>query len=484
MTYLHMVELKGIPMDKLEFGKDLISVDQALELHDETYLDLYTRHINSVFVQTVVPLKLARKYVRAQGSYLWDDEGNKYYDFFNGFGCLNLGHNHPNIIRALQKVLEQQIPIIHQLVPSYLAAALAHNLATLLPDPLEVSYFLNSGSEAIEASIKLARNYTGRKYLLSTYNSYHGKTLGALSLTGMSHYRIPFEPLLPYVEHIPFGDRERMEEQLKTKKYAAVYLEPIQGQGGINVPPEGYLQRVRELCTHYGTLFVLDEVQTGMGRTGKMFAFEHDAVVPDILILSKSLGGGVMPLSACITTQKIWHRVYGSLKKFLLHTSTFSGNGMACMSGLATITTLVEENLCENCAQQGAYFTSELMRLKEKHKVIADIRGKGLMIGVTFDLSDWNLLNDLSHMLIDTISPKIVTSYISSRLLNEYQIIVPSSLTDEYLVRVFPPLNVKRDEIDYFISSFDRLCESLSTYNNVLKEIIFKFVKYYLNPSH
>jgi len=465
---------------ELNINKNLISIDQALGLQKEAYLDLYAKHINSFFVETVVPLQLVRKYVRAQGIYLWDDEGNKYYDFFNSYGCLNLGHNHPGIMSALQQALEQQIPMMHQLVPSPLAAALAYNLAALLPDPLAVAYFQNSGSEAVEASIKLARNYTGRKYLLAAEDSYHGMTLGALSLTGLSNYRVPFEPLLPFVEHIPFGDIEPLEKALKTKKYAAVYLEPIQGRGGINVPPEDYLPEVGKLCNRYGTLLVLDEVQTGMGRTGKMFAFEHYNIVPGILIISKSLGGGVMPISACITSKKIWRSVYGSLKKFLLHSSTFSGNSLACVSGLATISIMTGEKTCENCSRQGRYFIAELLRLKEKYKVISEIKGKGLMIGINFDFSSRDPLNNLTKHLSKAVSAKVVTSYIASRLLNEYNIIVPASLTDKNIIRVFPPLNVTKDEIDYFIASFDSLCASLGSYSHILKETAIKFLKSYI----
>lgn len=464
-------------LNKMNNKENLISIDQALGMQKETYLDLYARHINRFIVDTVVPLQLVRKYVRAQGIYLWDDEGNKYYDFFNGYGCLNLGHNHPRIMNAIQKALEQQIPMIHQLVPSSLAAALAHNLAALLPGPLEAFYFQNSGSEAIEASIKLVRNYTGRKYLLAADSGFHGMTLGALSLTGLSHYRIPFGPLLPFIQHVPFGQIEPLAEELKSKKYAAVYLEPIQGRGGINVPPADYLAKVRQLCDRYGTLFVLDEVQTGMGRTGKMFAFEHYHVVPDILIISKSLGGGVMPISACITTKKIWQKVYGSLEKFLLHSSTFSANTMACICGLATISIMAEEKTCENCTRQGQYFKVELLRLQEKYPVIAEIKGMGLMIGINFDFSNRNPLNNLTEHLSKKISAKVVTAYIASRLLNEYNIIVPTSLADNYIIRVFPPLNVTKEEIDYFITSFGRLCGSLGSYSQILKETALKFIK-------
>ncbi|HYU53213.1 MAG TPA: aspartate aminotransferase family protein [Gemmatimonadaceae bacterium] len=453
-------------------------MEQALQLNPDTYLNLYARHINSVFVWSVAPLKLARQYVRAEGIHLWDRDGQKYYDFFSGFGCLNLGHNHPDVVQALRSALEHRIPLIHQLVPSSLEAALAHNLAALLPSPLEVSYFVSSGSEAIEASLKLARAFTRRECVLSMHRGYHGSTMGALTLTGSSAYRVPFRPLLPGVEYVPFGDTQRLADALKSERYAAVYIEPIQGQGGVNVPPPGYLQNARALCTRYGTLLVLDEVQTGMGRTGAMFAFDHDGIVPDILILAKSLGGGVMPLGACITSQRIWQKVYGSLKTFQLHGSTFSGNGLACVAGLATISTLIRDKLCEASRQRGERLMSDLSRLKTRHKVIAEVRGRGLMIGVTLDLSSLNPINALSHLVLKAISAKAVTAFVASRMLNDYQIIVPPSLTDEYLLRVFPPLTATDDDLLYFIQSFDELCGSLETYSDVLRETVLKFARH------
>jgi putrescine aminotransferase len=459
--------------------RPLISVDEALDLHADTYLDLYARHINRLFVRTTAPFGLVRRYVRAQGINLWEADGTRFYDFFNGFGCLNLGHNHPRVVGALQQALERQLPMIHQLSPSRLEAALAANLAALLPPPLRVSHFSNSGSEAVEASMKLARAFTGRAHFLSTDRSYHGSTFGALSLTGIDSYQAPFAPLLPFVDRVPFGDIDPLEDRLKTQRYAAVYLEPIQGQGGINVPPPGYLRAVRQLCSRHGTLLVLDEVQTGMGRTGTLFAFEHESVVPDILVLSKSLGGGIVPLSACITTPRIWKRVYGSLDTFLLHESTFGGNSLACLAGLAALSAVVDERLCENCAVQGEYFMAELRRLQRKHAIISDVRGRGLMIGVTFALADHDLVDHAARALIGAISSKIVTTHLASRLLNDFHVIVSPSLTDEHLLRLFPPLTVSKEDIDYFIGAFDRFCGSIASHGDVLQDTARKFVSHF-----
>jgi putrescine aminotransferase len=458
----------------------LISCAEAASLTREATTELYGEHINSIYAQTAEPFGLLRRYVRAEGLFLWDDRGRRYYDFFNGFGCLNLGHNHPHVIGALQNALAAGVPMIHQLSPSPYESALAHNLAALLPGDLSVSYFQNSGSEAVEAAVKLARLSTGRTAIVCADNAYHGRTLGALTLTGMAAYRTPFEPLLPHVDRVPYDDDRALEARLAKGDVAALVIEPIQGQGGVRVPRDQYLRLARELCTKYGTLLVLDEVQTGMGRTGTLFAFEHAGAIPDVLLSSKSLGGGVMPISACTTTPAIWNRAYGTLKNFVLHSSTFSGNALACVAGLAALDTLIEERLVENCAAQGAYFLDRLSTLRSKHQAIREVRGRGLMIGIVFDLSTWNPLARLSHTVIDAISPKIVTAYIASRLLNDHGIIVPPTLTHEHLVRVYPPLTVDREAIDYFVEALDAVCASLGGYQHVLASVTPKLLKYQL----
>jgi putrescine aminotransferase len=469
------------PENRVTPSRSLIPLREVGALGKDRTLELYTRHINSVFGQSAGPFGLIRNYTRAEGIFLWDDSGRKYFDFFNSFGCLNLGHNHPAVVGAVQQALNASVPMIHQLSPSPFASALAYNLSTLLPEQLSVSYFMNSGSEAVEAAIKLARIATGRKRLLAAQNSYHGRTLGALTLTGMEQYRKPFEPLLAHVELLPWDDTAAMEKALRPGDVAALFLEPIQGQGGVRVPGAEYLRTARKLCDKHGALLVLDEVQTGFGRTGAMFAFEHSGICPDVLLTSKSLGGGLMPLSACTTTSRIWGRAYGSLKKFVLHSSTFSGNTLACVAGLAAIETIVNERLVEKAAESGAYFFSRLNALAKKHPVIKEIRGRGLMIGIVFDLSDGTAFGSMSRTAIEAISPKIVTAWLASRLLSEYAILVPPSLTEEHFLRIYPPLGVSPEHIDYFVDSLDHLCGSLGGYQKILREVTPLLARYGMN---
>jgi putrescine aminotransferase len=276
---------------------------------------------------------------------------------------------------------------------------------------------------------------------------------------------------------LPYADAGAIERRLTRGDVAALVLEPIQGQGGVHVPPDDYLRRARELCSRHGTLLVFDEVQTGFGRTGRLFAFEHSRTVPDVLLTSKSLGGGLMPISAITTSERVWTKAYGTLKRFVLHGSTFSGNTLACVAGLAALEAIVEERLAERAAEQGNYFFTRLAELKARHQCIKEVRGRGLMIGIVFDLASWNPLSGLSHLLIDAISPKIVTAYLASRLLNEHRIIVPPSLTDEYLLRVYPVLAVTRDQIDYFVDAMDQICFSIGRYDQVLMEVVPRLVR-------
>jgi putrescine aminotransferase len=457
----------------------LMSAAMMGSLDLDSTLALYQQHLNPVFVDVVRGFNLCRRYVRAEGINLWDDAGNIYWDFFSGFGCLNLGHNHPKVTGALREALDHRQPVFHKLSPSAAEAALARDLALLLPAPLRVCYFVNSGSEAVEAAVKLARAATGRGPLIAASNGYHGTTLGALSLTGIRKYRNLFTPMRPLVDHVPFGDASAVREALKSRRYAAIVLEPIQGQGGVIVPPPGYLPYVRSLCDQSGTLLVLDESQTGLGRTGAMFCFEHFGIVPDLLVLSKSLGGGLMPLSACITSMPLWKRAYGSFSKFHLHSSTFGGNSLACICGAAALEALVAEQLVQNARQAGQYFIDRLTRLKEKHPVIAEVRGMGLMIGIRFAMGEDRVLNRVARRVVNRISPKIVTSHIASRLLNEHRMIVPPSLSDEYLVRVYPPLNATPEDLDRFVEALDSVCGSLGDYKDLLVRTTLRFGKHY-----
>lgn len=401
-------------------------------------------------------LDLDKLYVRAEGVYVWDSEGNRYLDFLGGFGSLNLGHNHPRILAALEQV--KTMPNLLQASMGMCASALAHNLAQIAPGKLNNTFFCNSGAEAVEGAIKLARISTGRTRIISCNSGFHGKTLGSLSVTGREKYQKGFEPLLPDCSMVKFCDLEELEEQLKTKDVAGFIVEPIQGEGGIIVPEQGYLKAVEVLCRRYGTLLIMDEIQTGLGRTGKMFAVEHDNVEPDILCLAKSLGGGIMPIGAVITTQEIWNKAYGGIEKCLLHTSTFGGNTWAAAAGIATLEVIYEEDLAARAAESGDYLMSGLRSLQKRYPIIADVRGRGLLVGIEFEQPAKGVLAKVAGA-VNKLSAEYLGAMVAGVLLNQYKIITAYTLNNPNVIRFEPPLIVIKEQLDVLLQALDEIFE-------------------------
>ncbi|MDQ0287594.1 putrescine aminotransferase [Desulfofundulus luciae] len=432
----------------------LLALQEALSLDRAQVKDLHKKYLNAGLATMLELLSFDRLFVRAQGISVWDSQGREYLDFLGGYGALNLGHNHPKVLAALQRV--QALPNILQASLGILAAALAHNLALITPGRLQRSFLCNSGAEAVEGAIKLARAATGRSGVIYCQGSFHGKTMGALSVTGREKYQKPFAPLLPQCQAIPFGDLQALEKALQSRQAAAFIVEPIQGEGGINVPPPGYLRKARELCGRYGTLFIADEVQTGFGRTGYMFACEAENVEPDIMCLAKSLGGGMMPVGAYITTDEIWKKAYGGMEKALLHTSTFGGNAMACAAALATIQVIYEENLVEQAREKGAYFLARLKELQERFPLLKEVRGRGLMIGLEFN-QPGGLASKVTFGLANKLAEEYTGSLVAGELLNNYGIITAYTLNNPNVIRLEPPLCVTREQIDRVVTALEEI---------------------------
>lgn len=324
----------------------------------------------------------------AEGCLVWDVHGREYIDCACGPAIFNIGHRHPRVLAAVRDQLER-IPMSVRTMPSAPQAELAERLAQVTPGDLQYAFFCNSGAEAVEGALKLARLATGRPGIVAMREAFHGKTFGALSATGREYYRAPFEPLVPGFAHVPFGDAGAVEAAIGPDT-AAVILEPVQGEAGVIVPPPGYLRAVREVCDRCGVLLIADEIQTGLGRTGRMFCVEHEGVVPDIMTLAKALGGGVMPIGAFVARPALWARL-GTQP--YLHSSTFGGNPLACRAALATLDVLTDERLAGRAEAQGAHFLRRLRAIQERHpRVVRDVRGRGLMIGVEFSHSDYALM--------------------------------------------------------------------------------------------
>lgn len=321
----------------------------------------------------------------AEGCYIWDHEGNRYLDCLGGYGVFSVGHRNPRVVAAVKAQLDK-MPLGSKVFFSSQATALATKLAEITPEGLEFTFFSNSGTEAVEAALKFARASSGRPNFVSTHGGYHGKTLGALAVTGREKYQKRFQPLMPGAKFVDYGDIDQAVSAMDDQT-AAFIVETLQGEGGIIVPPAGYMKALREACTAKGVLLIADEVQTGLGRTGKMFGCDHESVAPDILTLAKALGGGVMPIGATMVTKSVIDSMYS--ENPLLHTSTFGGNPLACVAGLATIQVIEEEGLVERSEKMGALMREHLGAVREKHPdLVAEVRGKGLMIGVEFTMDE------------------------------------------------------------------------------------------------
>ena len=405
-------------------------------------LDLHRRYVNETFIDLISSYKIPRRFVRAEGIRLWDDDGNEYLDFLCSYGALALGHNNPAVLAAVDEV--RQHPNFFVISPGSMAGALASSLAAICPGELDRSFFCNSGSEAVEGALKLARAATGRTRIIAAEEGFHGKSFGALAVSGHEPFRRPYHPLLPDVGHVPFGDVEALAAELRRDRVAAVILEPIQGPAGIVVPPEGYLAEVRRLCTAHGALLILDEIQTGLGRTGRMFACEHDDVVPDVICISKGLSGGIYPIGAYVTTDKLWRKAYGTKKTSTLHTSTFGGNTFACAAALAAINITVVADLPGRAAEQGARFRDKLSELAAASPLLRGVRGRGLMIGLDFDLTT----NPVAQPLL-----KQAAAMVAVQMLHRHNIVSSYTFTNPNVVRLAPPLNTSAEDLDRYVAA-------------------------------
>src|SRR5581483_7211928 len=330
----------------------------------------YARHVNPAFIELLNVLGYGRLYSRALDVWVWDHAGTKYLDCLAGFGSINLGHNHPRLAARLSAFLQAEAPNHFHIGPSPYMAALAAQLAT---DELEVTLFCNSGAEAVEAALKLARAATGRRKFVYCSGGYHGTTLGALGVMGDERKRAAFVPDSEHIE-VPFGDLSALKHVLG-RDVAAFIAEPIQGEGGVRVPPAGYLEEAKALCRRHGVLFILDEVQTGIGRTGTLYA----EIIPDVRVLAKALGGGIASIGAALTTRELHRKAYGSMARFDWHSSTFGGNSFACVAAKETLRIVDDEKLAANAAARGAQLISGLRERLADHPYIRDIRGCGLL---------------------------------------------------------------------------------------------------------
>jgi len=366
--------------------------------------------------------------MEARGVRIYDHTGKAYLDFCGGYGVFTLGYMHPKVVAAVREQLNH-MALSSRILFNAKTAALAKALADLAPGDLKITFFSNSGTEAVEAALKLARLSTKRVHIVSTSNGYHGKTMGSLTATGRDVFKEKFEPLVPEFEHVPFGDLAALDTALAGA--AAFIVEPVQCEGGVILPPDGYLRGARELCSRHGALFIADEVQTGLGRTGYLWGVDAEGVVPDIMTVAKGLSGGVIPIGATISRHDVWMSAFGDSP--LLHTSTFGGNPLACTAGLAALEVLIDEHLVEKSKSQGEYLLEQARALQRRFpEVIASVRGRGLIVGL-----------ELSH---EGYGGVIIPESLRLGLTAAY------TLNQQRVIRLEPPLIVTRAEIDEAIA--------------------------------
>jgi len=413
-------------------------------------LDLHARTINPQFVRLLRTIGFDRRWARAEGAYLWDADGSRYLDVLGGFGMFNVGRNNPRVREALVEALELERPGSVQLGVDSLPALLAEELLRLAPASVERVLFTSSGTESVEAALKLGRAATGRARVLSAEHGFHGLTLGSLSANASAEFTARFGPLLPGFERVPWDDLEALKRELAREDVALFIVEPVQGKG-VNVPPPGYLGGAQELCRRYGTLFCVDEVQTGFGRTGRMLALEHWGLEPDLITVAKSLSGGYVPVGALLMSAGVYDGVFDSLPNAVSHGSTFAPNDLAMVAGLATLRELHDQGLVERSARLGELLLERTRPLTER-AVVRDVRGLGLMWAIEFEEPPGG---SRTWKLLERIQPGLFSQLVVVPLFRDHRILTQVAGHGLNVVRALPPLVVTEDDLDWLATALE-----------------------------
>ena len=430
------------------------SIANLLTEHATDKFELYEQYLNNQMVRVLKTIGYDRHYKRALGQYLYDQDDTEYLDLLSGFGVFAIGRNHPTVIEALKETLTLEMPNLVQLDVSILSGLLGREILKTTPDNLDKIFFCNSGTEAVEAAIKFARYTTKRDKIVYCEHGYHGLTMGSLSLNGENIFREGFGSLLPNCSAVPFNNIEALERALSGKDVAAFIVEPVQGKG-VNVPDDNYLPEVERLCKKYGTLFVADEVQTGLGRTGKFWACEHWGVQPDMICMAKALSGGFVPVGAVAMTHKIMDTVYNRMDRAVVHGSTFAKNNMAMAAGLATLHVMEQEKLVENSMIVGTDIINSLNALAPKYEFLKEARGKGMMIAIEFHAPK-SLTLRAGWTMIEAANKGLFCQMITIPLFKEQHILTQVAGHGMNVVKLLPPLNLTQKDRDHIVSSFDK----------------------------
>jgi ornithine--oxo-acid transaminase len=432
---------------------------------------LYAAHVNPQWPRLLDVLQMNARYERCIGAELTTSDGRTIFDFLSGYCVHNAGHNHPRIIEAIKDELDRCGPAMLQSHVPELAGELAEKLCARAGGRLDKAVFCSSGSEAIEAAIKFARAHTGRTGLIYADGAFHGLTCGALSLMGNPFWKAGFGPMLPEVEAVPFGDLEALERKLAAKRSAAFIVEPIQGEGGVRTPAPGYLPAAQALCRRYGTLFVLDEVQTGMYRTGRFLAAHHFGLEPDMVALAKALSGGLIPSGALLMSKAVSESVYSSLDRAIVHTSTFSENSLAMRAGLATLEALERECLGERAVAMGERLRQGLRAALSRYEMFKEVRGVGLLNGIEFQ-PPRQLSLRIPFEAFSKIHPGMFGQVVVMRLFRDKNILTQMCGNDFMTLKAAPPLMVEEWQVDRFIAAVAEVVEMMHSSSGFWSEAL------------
>ncbi|MBW4484848.1 MAG: aspartate aminotransferase family protein [Tildeniella torsiva UHER 1998/13D] len=418
-------------------------LDRIAERQRDNF-SLHSQYLNPQMVNVLKTIGFDRHYVRAEGPYLFDDQGDRYLDLLAGFGVFALGRNHPKVVQALQDVLTAELPNLVQLDVSVLSGLLAEKLQQITPPGLDRIFFANSGTESVEAAIKFSRYATGRSKIVYCEGGYHGLTLGSLSATGDPHFREGFGPFLPDFIEVPFGDLAALEKALSRKDVAAFITEPIQGHG-VWIPEASYLPGAAALCRKYGSLFIADEVQTGLGRTGKWWAVEHFGVEPDLLCMAKALSGGFVPIGAVACRSWIFDKVFNRMDRAVVHGSTFGKNNLAMAAGLATLDVLETDGWIDHAAQMGRQIVADLQPLVSQYECLKAVRGLGMMMALEFG-EPKSLTLKMSWKMLETANRGLFSQIITVPLFTRHRILSQVAGYGMNVVKFIPPLTLQESD--------------------------------------
>jgi ornithine--oxo-acid transaminase len=419
---------------------------------------LYEKYVNPQWVRLLDVLQMNVEYARCIGAELHTTDGRRILDFISGYCVHNVGHNHPRVIAALKHELDRNGPAMLQSHVSVVAGELAARLCERAGGRLTKAFFDSSGSEGIETVLKFARAHTARPGVLYAAGGFHGLTCGALSLMSNPFWREGFGPMLPDTEAVPFGDLDELARRLATRRFAAFILEPIQAESGVLVPPREYLQQAQALCRRHGTLLVLDEVQTGMYRTGRFLAAHHFAVEPDMVVLAKALSGGLVPCGAVLMSDAVSTSVYSSLKRAVIHTSTYSENSLAMRAGLATLDVLEDERLGERAASAGEALRQRLTARLAKHEMVGEIRGLGLLSAIEFRAPRRFRLR-VPFQAFARIHPAMFGQVVVMRLFRDHRILSQICGNNFMVLKVAPPLVIEDAQLEQYIEAIGKVVD-------------------------